>query len=51
MLMPWVCMEGNISFAELVEQAGNIPLPPYIKKTDGEDKERYQTIYAIMMDL
>lgn len=38
---------GNISFAELVEQAGNIPLPPYIKrKTDAEDKERYQTIYA-----
>ncbi len=38
---------GNISFAELVEQAGNIPLPPYIKrKTDREDKERYQTIYA-----
>lgn len=38
---------GNISFAELVEQAGNIPLPPYIKRTpEGEDKERYQTIYA-----
>lgn len=38
---------GNISFAELVDQAGNIPLPPYIKrKPEGEDKERYQTIYA-----
>lgn len=38
---------GNCSFAELVEQAGNIPLPPYIKrKTEGEDKDRYQTIYA-----
>ena len=38
---------GNISFAELVEQAGNIPLPPYIKRTpEGNDKERYQTIYA-----
>lgn len=38
---------GNISFAELIEQAGNIPLPPYIKrKPEGEDKERYQTVYA-----
>ncbi len=38
---------GNISFAEILEHAGNIPLPPYIKrKADDEDKERYQTIYA-----
>jgi S-adenosylmethionine:tRNA ribosyltransferase-isomerase len=38
---------SNISFAEILEQAGNIPLPPYIKrKVDEEDKERYQTIYA-----
>ena len=39
--------EGDISFAEVLEQTGNIPLPPYIKrKADDEDKERYQTIYA-----
>ncbi len=38
---------NNISFAEILEQAGNIPLPPYIKrKADDGDKERYQTIYA-----
>ncbi|MFN8253174.1 MAG: S-adenosylmethionine:tRNA ribosyltransferase-isomerase [Ferruginibacter sp.] len=38
---------GNGSFAEMVEQAGNIPLPPYIKrKAEGEDRDRYQTIYA-----
>ena len=38
---------SDISFAEILEQAGNIPLPPYIKrKVDEEDKERYQTIYA-----
>jgi S-adenosylmethionine:tRNA ribosyltransferase-isomerase len=37
----------SISFAEILEQAGNIPLPPYIKrKVDEDDKERYQTIYA-----
>ena len=34
-------------FAEVIEQAGNIPLPPYIKReTDAGDNERYQTIYA-----
>jgi len=39
--------DGNISFAEILEHTGNIPLPPYIKrKVDEEDKERYQTIYA-----
>jgi S-adenosylmethionine:tRNA ribosyltransferase-isomerase len=38
---------GNISFAEIIEQAGNIPLPPYIKRNTAEnDKERYQTVYA-----
>ncbi len=39
--------DGNISFAEILEQAGNIPLPPYIKRKPGEeDNNRYQTIYA-----
>ncbi len=39
--------DGTISFAEILEQMGNIPLPPYIKrKADDEDKVRYQTIYA-----
>lgn len=38
---------GNIAFAEIIDLAGNIPLPPYIKrKTDEEDSSRYQTIYA-----
>jgi len=35
------------SFAEIIEQSGEIPLPPYIKrKTDLDDENRYQTIYA-----
>lgn len=39
--------DGGISFAEVLEYAGDIPLPPYIKrKTEKEDTERYQTIYA-----
>lgn len=37
----------NYSFAEVIEAAGDIPLPPYIKRdTDIEDSSRYQTIYA-----
>ena len=40
-------MPADLSFAEVLEQAGDIPLPPYIKrKTEIEDTERYQTIYA-----
>lgn len=38
---------AHLTFAEVIEQAGDIPLPPYIKrKTEQADKERYQTIYA-----
>lgn len=37
----------EISFAEILELAGDVPLPPYIKRlTDDEDVSRYQTIYA-----
>lgn len=39
--------DGGASFAEVLEKAGDIPLPPYIKrKTEDTDSERYQTIYA-----
>ncbi len=38
---------SHYSFAEVIEAAGDIPLPPYIKRdTDIEDRSRYQTIYA-----
>ena len=38
---------AQLSFAEVLEQMGDIPLPPYIKRKPAEtDKERYQTIYA-----
>lgn len=41
----WTPVE--MSFAEVLELCGDIPLPPYIKrKTEEEDTERYQTIYA-----
>ena len=38
---------SQYSFAEIIEYAGDIPLPPYIKRTTAPtDTERYQTIYA-----
>lgn len=34
-------------FAEIIDQAGDTPLPPYIKrKADEKDAETYQTVYA-----
>lgn len=38
---------SNFSFAEVIESAGVMPLPPYIKRqADESDELRYQTIYA-----
>ena len=38
---------GGVSFAELIEDAGVIPLPPYLhREAEESDKERYQTVYA-----
>lgn len=37
----------DLSFSQLLQAAGEIPLPPYIKrKVATDDTERYQTIYA-----
>ena len=39
---------GNFSFAEIIDHAGETPLPPYIKrKTEESDSETYQTIYSV----
>jgi S-adenosylmethionine:tRNA ribosyltransferase-isomerase len=39
--------DSSLSFGELLERAGIIPLPPYIKRPPDEtDNHRYQTIYA-----
>lgn len=35
-------------FMEILEEIGNMPLPPYIKK-QCEDNSRYQTVYAKVM--
>lgn len=38
---------GGMSFAEVIEAAGVIPLPPYLKReAENEDAIRYQTVYA-----
>jgi S-adenosylmethionine:tRNA ribosyltransferase-isomerase len=37
----------GLSFGEVIESAGHIPLPPYINREDEkEDIERYQTVYS-----
>ena len=37
----------GLAFGELLAQAGNIPLPPYLnREAEPSDKDRYQTIYA-----
>ena len=39
--------DNGKDFFDLVEEVGNSPLPPYIKRpTEDIDKERYQTVYA-----
>lgn len=38
---------AEVPFARVVELAGAIPLPPYLKRAaEPSDKERYQTIYS-----
>lgn len=38
---------GGMSFAEVTESAGHVPLPPYINRGDDqEDRDRYQTVYS-----
>ena len=40
---------GGMTVLELMQQAGHMPLPPYIQREDNvEDMERYQTVYARM---
>ncbi|OEK05137.1 S-adenosylmethionine:tRNA ribosyltransferase-isomerase [Roseivirga misakiensis] len=38
---------SDYSFAEIVELAGEVPLPPYLNRApEAEDKPRYQTVYS-----
>ena len=39
--------DGDLTFAEVVEQFGETPLPPYLnRQAEKSDKERYQTVYS-----
>ena len=39
--------DGGFSFAELLEAAGELPIPPYLnRKTEENDKSTYQTVYS-----
>ena len=41
--------ETNGNFDEILDKIGKTPLPPYIKRDDGnfeKDRERYQTVFA-----
>lgn len=37
----------HLSWAEVLQDAGRVPLPPYIKREDEpDDRQRYQTVFA-----
>ncbi len=39
--------DPTLTFAEVLHEAGRVPLPPYLHREAGQaDEERYQTIYA-----
>jgi S-adenosylmethionine:tRNA ribosyltransferase-isomerase len=39
--------EGGVEFSEILNEAGEIPLPPYLnRETELADQETYQTVYA-----
>src|SRR6056297_300159 len=39
--------DDHVTFAELVEAGGVIPIPPYLnRKSEALDKSRYQTVYS-----
>lgn len=38
---------GGVTFAELLESVGELPIPPYLnRKTEEDDKKTYQTVYS-----
>jgi S-adenosylmethionine:tRNA ribosyltransferase-isomerase len=39
--------DGEIHFSAILQEAGEVPLPPYLnRETQESDKEQYQTVYA-----
>ena len=39
--------DGGVTFAELLDAVGELPIPPYLnRKTEEGDKKTYQTVYS-----
>ncbi|MFO7853001.1 MAG: S-adenosylmethionine:tRNA ribosyltransferase-isomerase [Bacteroidota bacterium] len=39
--------DDRISFSEILDMAGHVPVPPYLKRNDEKiDRSRYQTVYS-----
>ena len=39
--------DDSVSFAELIDAAGELPIPPYLnRETQESDKQTYQTVYS-----
>ncbi|MFY0651733.1 MAG: S-adenosylmethionine:tRNA ribosyltransferase-isomerase [Cyclobacteriaceae bacterium] len=39
--------KSEIEFLDIIESAGNVPLPPYLnREAEAEDKDRYQTVFS-----
>ena len=46
-LIRFTWQPDDVTFAELIQQAGQMPLPPYLKREPvAADKQTYQTVYA-----
>src|SRR5690606_24191449 len=42
-----VRLHSDLPLEEALERHGEVPLPPYVRRDPtGEDRERYQTVYA-----
>ena len=40
-------LEGSLSFAEVIDAVGELPIPPYLgRRTQESDKTTYQTVYS-----
>lgn len=47
MLIRFSWDDDRISFSEILEISGHVPVPPYLKRNDEEiDRSRYQTVYS-----
>ncbi|MBQ6652546.1 MAG: S-adenosylmethionine:tRNA ribosyltransferase-isomerase [Prevotella sp.] len=39
--------DGGLTFSEIIEQTGQLPIPPYLhRETEESDKTTYQTVYS-----